>query len=108
MGDGLAVKPGKAKTIAMDAAVEKRAERAVRKVEEVLGWFAERGSNHDVLPAVRRFPARAAVHREWPLWVSETLREVYAAKGMPVRLMRLQVRRYMGRNFGPPVVDWRI
>jgi len=82
MGDGLAVKPGKAKTIAMDAAVEKRAERAVRKVEEVLGWFAERGSNHDVLPAVRRFPARAAVHREWPLWVSETLREVYAAKGI--------------------------
>src|SRR5215831_7960542 len=82
MGDGLAVEPSKAKTIAMDAAVEKRAERAVRKVEEVLGWFAERGSNHDVLRAVRRFPARAAIAREWPRWVSGPLREVYVAKGI--------------------------
>jgi DEAD/DEAH box helicase domain-containing protein len=82
MGDGLAVQPSKAKTLARDAALEKRTERAVRKVEEVLGWFAERDANRDVLTAVRRFPARAAVHAEWPLWVSEPLREVYVAKGI--------------------------
>jgi DEAD/DEAH box helicase domain-containing protein len=82
MGDGLAIQPGKAKAIAMDAALEKRAERAVKKVEEVLDGFRERDSNHDVLTAVRRFPARAAVRAEWPLWVSEPLREVYVAKGI--------------------------
>src|SRR5262250_3178752 len=82
MGDGLAVQPSKVKTIAFDTALEKRAERAVRNVEEVLRGFAERDSNHDVLTALRRFPARPAVYSEWPGWVSEPLREVYVAKGI--------------------------
>src|SRR5215467_5212955 len=82
MGDGLAVQPSKMKTIAFDTALEKRAERAVRNVEEVLRGLAERDANHDVLTAVRRFPARSAAYGEWPGWVSEPLREVYAAKGI--------------------------
>src|SRR5215470_4732898 len=82
MGDGLAVQPSKVKTIAFDTALEKRAESAVRNVEEVLRGLAERDSNHDVLTAVRRFPARSAAYREWPGWVSEPLREAYAAKGI--------------------------
>ena len=61
MGDGLAVQPTKAKAIAIDAAIEKRAERAVVRVEEVLGLFAGRDYQNEVLTALRRFPARAAV-----------------------------------------------
>jgi len=82
MGDGLAVQPTKAKAIAIDAAIEKRAERAVVRVEEVLGLFAGRDYQNEVLTALRRFPARAAVHAEWPRWVSESLREAYGAKGI--------------------------
>jgi len=82
MGEGLAVEPIRAKTIAIDAAMEKRAERTTVKVEEVLSGFAERDDDSEVLTAVRRFPARAAVYAEWPEWVSESLRAVYRAKGI--------------------------
>jgi len=37
MGEALGVQPTKLKTIAIDAAMEKRAERAIVRVEEVLG-----------------------------------------------------------------------
>jgi len=82
MGEALGVQPTKLKTIAIDAAMEKRAERAIVRVEEVLGSFAERDWNGEVLTAVRRFPARAAEYAEWPEWVSESLRQVYRAKGI--------------------------
>jgi DEAD/DEAH box helicase domain-containing protein len=80
MGNGLGVQPTKA--IAIDAAMEKRAGRAVVRVEEVLGLLAGRDRQSEVLTALRRFPARAAVHVEWPRWVSESLREMYGAKGI--------------------------
>jgi DEAD/DEAH box helicase domain-containing protein len=82
MGEGLAVERATIKTIAIDAAMQKRAERTILRVEEVLSSFAERDWNGEVLTAVRRFPARAAVCAEWPEWVSESLREVYRAKGI--------------------------
>ena len=82
IGDGRAVRPGTAKTMAMDAALEKRAERTMIKVEEVLSAFAERDYQRDVLTAVRRFPARAAQHAEWPEWTSQPLRDAYRAKGI--------------------------
>ena len=83
MSEGLAVQPKKlSKTIAMDAALQKRAERTIVRVEEVLSSFAERDWNGEVLTAVRRFPARAAEFAEWPEWVEERLGEVYRAKGI--------------------------
>jgi DEAD/DEAH box helicase domain-containing protein len=82
MGDGLAVQATKEKTIAIDAAIEKRAERTIARVEEALGSLAERDYRSEVLTAVRRFPARAAEYAEWPEWVSQPLREVYRAKGI--------------------------
>jgi DEAD/DEAH box helicase domain-containing protein len=82
MGEGLAVERATTRTIAMDAALQKRAERTIVKVEQVLSSFAERDWNGEVLTAVRRFPARAAEYAEWPEWVSESLREVYRGKGI--------------------------
>ncbi len=82
MGDGLALQATKVKTIATDGAMQKRAERTMVRVEEVLSSFAERDYRAEVLTAVRRFPARAAEYAEWPEWVSEPLREVYHAKGI--------------------------
>ena len=82
MSEGLAVKPTKLKAIAIDEARQKRAERTVVKVEEVLSGFAERDWNNEILTAVRRFPARAAEFAEWPEWVSESLRQAYRTKGI--------------------------
>src|SRR5690349_5828980 len=89
MGEGLSVQPTQlSKTIAIDAALQRRAERTVVKVEEVLNGFAERDgilnsgfasaspeTRNEVLTAVRRFPARAAEFAEWPEWVEERLRD---------------------------------
>ena len=82
MGNGSAVERAAAKTIAIDSALQKRAERTMMRVEEVLNWFAETDYNQEILTAVRRFPARAAMYAEWPEWVSERLREVYGARGI--------------------------
>jgi len=83
MGEGLAVQPTKlSKTVAIDAALQWRAERTVVQVEEVLNGFAERDFGGEILTAVRRFPARPADFAEWPEWVEERLREVYRAKGI--------------------------
>src|SRR5262245_31324114 len=82
MGDGLAVRARKVKTMAMDVALEKRAERTIVKVDEVLSSFVGRDCNGEVLTAVRRFPGREAVYTEWPEWVSERLRDVYRTKGI--------------------------
>ena len=82
MGDGLAVERATAKTIAIDAARHRKAERTIVRVEEVLSSFAERDYQNEVLTALRRFPARAAVHAEWPEWVSDALRGVYGGKGI--------------------------
>ena len=78
----LAVEPARMKTVAIDAAIQRRAERSVARVEEVLSSFAERDWNGEVLTAVRRFPARAAVYAEWPEWVSDRVRKVYREKGI--------------------------
>jgi DEAD/DEAH box helicase domain-containing protein len=82
MGDRLAVGHAGIKTIAVDAAMQKRAERTIVKVDEVLSSFAERDYDNQILTAVRRFPARAAEYVEWPEWVSASLREVYRAKAI--------------------------
>src|SRR5262245_37464455 len=82
MGDGPAVEPMRLKTIAIDAALQKQAERAVVRVEEVLSSFAERDWNGEVLTAVRRFPGREAEWADWPEWVDASLREVYRTKGL--------------------------
>src|SRR5690348_13825612 len=82
MGEGLAVQPTKLDTTAIDAAQQRRAERTVVKVEEVLSGFAERDFGGEILTAVRRFPARAAEFAEWPEWLEERLRAVYRAKGI--------------------------
>ena len=83
MSEGLAVQPTKlSKTIAIDAALQKRAERTMVRVEEVLSSLAERDFGGEILTAVRRFPARAAEFAEWPEWVEERLRDVYRAKGI--------------------------
>ena len=107
MSEGLAVQPTKLKAIAINEALERRAEHTVAKVEEVLRALAERrdilnlgsasttssskgrqskplnpGTRNEVLTAVRRFPARAAEYGDWPEWVEERLREVYRGKGI--------------------------
>jgi len=82
MDDGLGVERATTKTIAIDQAMPKLAERTMVRVEETLGRFWERDSDGEVLTAVRRFPARAAEYAEWPGWVSESLREAYRAKGI--------------------------
>jgi DEAD/DEAH box helicase domain-containing protein len=107
VSEGLAVQPTKLKAIAIDEALQRRAELTFAKVEEVLRAFAERDdmlnskfagttssseglqsrplnseTRNEVLTAVRRFPARAAEYKDWPEWVEERLREVYREKGI--------------------------
>jgi len=82
MAESLAVQARKVTTIAGEIAAQKRAESTICKVNEVLSGFAERDYNHEILTAVRRFPARAAEFAEWPEWVEEGLGEVYRAKGI--------------------------
>ncbi|HVO59189.1 MAG TPA: DEAD/DEAH box helicase [Dongiaceae bacterium] len=55
---------------------------AIERVQSVLQGFAERDPEGEVLTAVRRFPARAAVHADWPDWVTPRLRDAYVAKGI--------------------------
>src|ERR1051326_2030868 len=82
MGDGLAVQTRKVTAIAGEISAQKRAESTICKVNEVLSAFAERDYDHEILTAVRRFPASAAEFAEWPVWVEQRLREVYRAKGI--------------------------
>src|SRR5438445_9487081 len=60
----------------------KSEESAIAKVNAVLDGFAARDYNHEVLTAVRRFPARAAEFADWPEWVNAELRAAYASKGI--------------------------
>ena len=52
-----------------DPAILKNNSAAVARVNEVLGTFADRDHNGEIVTAVRRFPARAAEFAEWPEWV---------------------------------------
>jgi len=54
----------------------------VVRMNEVLGAFAERDYDGEILTAVRRFPARAAEFAEWPEWARGELRAAYASKGI--------------------------
>ena len=65
-----------------DPAILKHNSAAVARVNEVLGTFADRDHNGEILTAVRRFPARAAEFAEWPEWVLPELRAAYAGKGI--------------------------
>ena len=65
-----------------DPAILKHNSAAVARVNEVLGTFADRDHNGEILTAVRRFPARAAEFAEWPEWVVPELRAAYAGKGI--------------------------
>src|SRR5260221_585044 len=60
----------------------KSEESAIARVNAVLDGFAARDYNHEVLTAVRQFPARAAEFAEWPEWVKPELRAAYASKGI--------------------------
>ena len=60
----------------------RRSSPGIVKVDEVLTGLGEGDHSGEVLTAVRRFPARAAQHREWPEWVTAQLREVYRNKGI--------------------------
>jgi len=60
----------------------KSEESAIARVNAVLDGFAARDYNHEVLTAVRRFPARVAEFADWPEWVNAELRAAYASKGI--------------------------
>ena len=82
MSDGLAVRTSPLQPLSTEPASQRRAERTIAKVNEVLTSFAERDYNHELLTAVRRFPARPAQYADWPDWVAAPLREVYQSKGI--------------------------
>jgi DEAD/DEAH box helicase domain-containing protein len=55
---------------------------AMTSVSEVLGAFAARDYNGELLTEVRRFPARDAEWADFPAWVHPDLVSAYAAKGI--------------------------
>ena len=82
VSDGLAAPTSPLQPFSSAAVTQRRADSTLTKVSAVLSTFAERDHDGEVLTAVRRFPARAAVHTNWPAWVSESLRAVYRSKGI--------------------------
>src|SRR6266852_1188145 len=58
------------------------ASKAITRVHEVLGAFAARDYNGELLTAVRHFPAREAQWSDFPAWVHPDLASAYAAKGI--------------------------
>jgi DEAD/DEAH box helicase domain-containing protein len=82
VSDGLAVRTSALQPVSAELAAQRRAETTPVKVSEVLSTFAERDHNGEMLTAVRHFPARPAVHANWPDWVTEPLRAVYRSKGI--------------------------
>src|SRR5215469_15972049 len=81
VSQGLATRTG-LQPVSAELAAERRAESTITRVNEVLSGFAERDYGHELLTAVRRFPARAAQYAEWPGWVAAALRDVYRSKGV--------------------------
>src|SRR5713226_2357452 len=55
---------------------------AITRVHEVLGAFANRDFNGELLTAIRHFPAREAQWANFPAWIHPDLAAAYAAKGI--------------------------
>jgi DEAD/DEAH box helicase domain-containing protein len=52
------------------------------RVGQVLDAFAARDTQHEILTAVRHFPAREAQWADFPAWIREELKAAYGAKGI--------------------------
>jgi DEAD/DEAH box helicase domain-containing protein len=77
MPDSLAVRLAKSLPLAPLAGATSQG-----RVSEVLGSFALRDSNGEILTAVRHYPAREAQWADFPAWMHADLRAAYVAKGI--------------------------
>jgi DEAD/DEAH box helicase domain-containing protein len=77
MPDSLAIRLAKTLPLAPSAGAT-----SLGRVSEVLGTFALRDSNGEILTAVRHYPAREAQWADFPAWMHADLRAAYVAKGI--------------------------
>jgi DEAD/DEAH box helicase domain-containing protein len=80
LSEGLAIRAGLQPV--SEKLAQRRAESSIAKVNQVLTDFAERDYHHEILTAIRHFPARVAQYADWPEWIQPSLREVYRSKGI--------------------------
>src|SRR5215475_6008330 len=51
-------------------------------VRQVLDTFVARDPQHEIITAVRHFPAREAQWADFPMWIREDLKAAYSPKGI--------------------------